>query len=277
MQKKLGITVILVLLSCSYLFCFNIPSAKAVTVNDTIHIRADGSVTPLSAPITKNGYVYTLTSNISFPTNYDGIVIERDNVVLDGAGYSIKQNGQLDGITLVGRHNVTIRNLVIKDFYWGIFLNHSSGCTITRTELTVAMYSIYLLDSSNNKIYHNNMITHRMYIYNSTNTWDDGYPSGGNYWSDYPASLDTNGDGIGEQPYELLSTTNNINVDRYPRVNILVVSEFSNLLQNIAFITLFTVVLTIVRLRFHSPKAADSNPAKYRFTVQKKMNSHALR
>jgi hypothetical protein len=74
------------------------------------------------APITKNGNIYTLTSNISFTTNYDGIIIERDNVVLDGAGYSIKQNGQLDGVTLIGRHNVTIRNLVIKDFYWAYFL-----------------------------------------------------------------------------------------------------------------------------------------------------------
>jgi parallel beta-helix repeat protein len=249
LHKKLRVTIVLVLLVSIYLFSFNIPSARAITVNETIRIQSDGSITPSSAPITKNGNIYTLTSNISFPTNYDGIIIERDNVVLDGAGYSIKQNGQLDGVTLIGRYNVTIRNLVIKDFYWGIFLNHSSSCTITRNELTVAMYSIYLLDSSNNKIYHNNLITHRIYIYNSTNTWDDGYPSGGNYWSDYPASLDTNGDGIGEQPYELLSTTSNTNVDRYPRVNILVVSEFSNLLQNVAVLALLTVALVGIRRR----------------------------
>ena len=261
MHKKLGITIILVLLGGICLFGLNIPSVKAVTVYETIYIQSNGSISPASAPITKNGNVYTLTSNISIPVNYDGIIIERDNVILDGAGYTIQQNGQLDGISLVGRHNVTIRNLVIKDFYWGIYLNHSSNCTITRTQITTAMYGIYLLDSSNNKIYHNNLITHRMYIYNSTNTWDDGYPSGGNYWSDYPPSRDTNGDGIGEQSYELLSTTNNTNIDRYPRVNILVVSEFSNLLQNITVLTLLTVTLIGIRLRSHNVKSSDPKRA----------------
>jgi nitrous oxidase accessory protein NosD len=124
------------------------------------------------------------------------------------------------------------------------------------------MYGIYLLDCSNNKIYHNNLITHSMYIHNSSNTWDDGYPSGGNYWSDYPAALDTNGDGIGEQPYELLSVTNNINIDRYPRVNILVVSEFSNLLQNITVLTLLTVALIAMKLRSQNAKSSDLKPAR---------------
>lgn len=267
MRKKLGIAIILALLGGICLFGLNIPSARAVTVYETIYIQSNGSITPASAPITKNGNIYTLTSNITIPINYDGIIIERDDVIIDGAGYTIQQNGQLDGISLVGRHNVTIRNLVIKDFYWGIYLRHSTNCTITRTQIAVAMYGIYLLDCSNNKIYHNNLITHSMYIHNSSNTWDDGYPSGGNYWSDYPAALDTNGDGIGEQPYELLSVTNNINIDRYPRVNILVVSEFSNLLQNITVLTLLTVALIAMKLRSQNAKSSDLKPAR---------NNHSL-
>jgi hypothetical protein len=52
------------------------------------------------------------------------------------------------------------------------------------------------------------------------NTWDNGYPSGGNYWSDnggadsYSASYqnETGSDGIGDAPYVIDSN----NTDRYP-------------------------------------------------------------
>jgi hypothetical protein len=57
----------------------------------------------------------------------------------------------------------------------------------------------------------------------SVNVWDDGYPSGGNHWSDYVSVDVKNGigqdlpgsDGIGDTPY----TIDADNVDRYPLMN----------------------------------------------------------
>jgi hypothetical protein len=53
---------------------------------ETIYIRADGSIDPPTAPIsTSDNISYALTGNIV--SNNDGIVIERDNIILNGNGY----------------------------------------------------------------------------------------------------------------------------------------------------------------------------------------------
>jgi hypothetical protein len=50
----------------------------------------------------------------------------------------------------------------------------------------------------------------------SPNTWDNGYPSGGNYWSDYqtryPSAAEIDGSGIWNTPYVIDAN----NTDRYP-------------------------------------------------------------
>jgi len=83
---------------------------------------------------------------------------------------------------------------------------------------------IYLDRSSNNSIHHNNFNnTNQVLTSESINTWDDGYPSGGNYWSNYngtdlyggPGQNETGGDGIGDSPYVI----NENNQDNYPLMN----------------------------------------------------------
>jgi len=75
---------------------------------------------------------------------------------------------------------------------------------------------------SGNRICHNNFHsnTHQVDSAASTNVWDDGYPSGGNYWSDY-AGIDlhngvyqneTDSDWIGDSSFAIDQN----NTDRYP-------------------------------------------------------------
>jgi len=81
--------------------------------------------------------------------------------------------------------------------------------------------SVYV--SSGNRILHNNFFDNPVQanLVNSVNTtWDDGYPSGGNYWNDYvgvdnyhgPHQNETGSDGIGDTPYVIDEN----NQDNYP-------------------------------------------------------------
>jgi len=69
--------------------------------------------------------------------------------------------------------------------------------------------------SANNTIFHNNFIDNGGNALDPySNIWDDGYPSGGNYWDDY-TGLDTNGDRIGNTAYSISGGTNK---DHYPLI-----------------------------------------------------------
>jgi parallel beta-helix repeat protein len=137
------------------ILAFNIQPVKA---SGTIYIRVDGSIDPPDAPIsTVDNITYTLTGNITSDT--DGIVIERDNVVVDGADYSITGSGSGNGITFTGRNNVTVRNTDIRAFYLGIWLDHSSDCIVFENNITMNQKGIMLAYSSNNSVSHDRVET----------------------------------------------------------------------------------------------------------------------
>jgi len=147
----------LILLLVSMLtLAFNIQPAKEEWTG-TVYIRADGSIDPPDAPIkTYDNITYVLTSNVS--SSGDGIVVERNNIILDGAGYTVQgpKVGYSVGI-LLNAGNITIKNMNVRQFYYGIFLNESSNNKIIDNYIVDNGVGILLFDSSNNSIIGNNV------------------------------------------------------------------------------------------------------------------------
>jgi len=81
--KKIAIRILLTILLTSVVtLAFNIQPAKA---SGTIYIRADGSVEGTDKIVTADNVTYTFTGNIIM-SGANGIVIERDNILLDFPG-----------------------------------------------------------------------------------------------------------------------------------------------------------------------------------------------
>jgi len=132
---------------------FNIQTAKA---SGTIYIRADGSVEGTTDISSADIITYTFTDNI-----YDSIVVERDNIVIDGANHTLQGTGSGRGIDLTERGNVTIKNVEMKAFDYGIYLRRSSNNNVYGNSITNNMNAgIRLLHSFNITISKNNITNH---------------------------------------------------------------------------------------------------------------------
>jgi len=161
----LAMTLIIVLLGMLGIALKKVQRAKA---GGTIYIRADGSIEPQSAPIQEDGDTYTFTDNI-----YSKIVVERDSIVVDGAGYTLQGIGNGTGIDLAWRNNITIRNMTIDAFGYGIWLKDCSNNKIYGNKITANnWYGIRLggYYSLNNSIYENKITNNYIGIWLSVSS-----------------------------------------------------------------------------------------------------------
>jgi len=162
-----------------------------------------------------------VSENIATGNGLEGILLSFSHFNFIG-GNHLADNG--DGLT-VG---------------WGSHNNTAYMNTMRNND-----YGIQVIDASNNTFCHNNLVnnTNQVASTNSINKWDCGYPSGGNYWSDYeeryPNATEIGDSGLWDTPYVI----NEDNIDTYP-----IIPEFPTLIALPLFV-IATVLITIIYKR----------------------------
>ncbi|MCW4010940.1 MAG: right-handed parallel beta-helix repeat-containing protein [Candidatus Bathyarchaeota archaeon] len=191
MRKTLSAAFVILLFTSTFM-------AAAVNSADAegtlIHIMPDGTVKPATAPIQRSGDSYVFTGNIQ-----GSIIIERDNVVLEGAGFTLQGTGADDyrpseeplNVEELGKgtaaeppdpnkpyvtpesnntgiysnaENLTIRNLKITKFWCAIELEYSSDNCIIDNKITTNTQGIWIHYSSNNTITGNDVSNNKQGI-----------------------------------------------------------------------------------------------------------------
>ena len=199
--------------------------------------------------IINGNWISNNMGSISLLSSHDNIV--NHNIVTNNSDYIdlIDSSGNIVSNNIVALNsygiglldsteNTIIHNQVFKNEVHGISVGESKLNIITENNITENKNGINLAHRSSNNtfigniisknrngikihysdgsiFYHNNFVNNTVNVpedvYPNVNTWDDGYPSGGNYWSDYtdtdfhsgPHQNLTGSDGIGDTPHTL--------------------------------------------------------------------------
>ena len=162
----------------------------------------------------------------------------------NGVMFRIQYDGKESSENNIIRHNTLTQNNEDAIHFEHTGWSYHSNNIIFNNSISSNKRGIYMVMSMNNQIVYNNILSnykvgvrldkcegggqyniihHNNFIDNGDdgqaceygdpqNKWDDDYPSGGNYWSDYNGE-DNNGDGIGDTPYPIPVDDNE---DRYP-------------------------------------------------------------
>ncbi len=183
-------------------------------------------------------------------TVHNNLVNGKPLVYLEGASdRKVDDAGQ---VILVRSNGIVVEDLSIHNIRIGVTLLETHACTIRGNNLSDNMFGVRLLASSNNRIfgnimnrnydsvvldgfldmqwvwhgssnnvlYHNNLEGGVSISQGSANAWDNGYPSGGNYWPGHarndarsgPSQDMPGGDGIADTSH----VADEHNIDRFP-------------------------------------------------------------
>jgi hypothetical protein len=218
----------------------------AIHVNKTVSITGE-LIAGYWAKIDAGGKraFYVLANGVQISdlhiTNTTGILIIADNVKISNTIiglkneyskgiYAIFSNGlEINNNIIVGRGNaisavgcvdalINVNLLITKDISMDIEMSNN-----LRVSNNVFLSPTKIINSTNVQFFWNIFHSSSITIINSEAQWDNGYPSGGNWWKQYsgvdakhgPYQDQPGGDGIGDTPYVIAPG----NIDRYPLMN----------------------------------------------------------
>jgi parallel beta-helix repeat protein len=239
-EMKSGKVLFLVVLTMVSLCVANIYPVQSQETG-IIYIQSDGSITTSTGaevPIERVGNVYTFTDDIN---NYF-LVVQRDSIVIDGAGYALGAQGDI-GIDLSYRNNVTVRDMKIGFAFYGIYLWNATRNTITGNTVTLNGYGIYLLGASQNSIIGNTVTNNEIGIdvesssknilRNNIMNNNNNLAVYGTQASHFDNDIDDSNTANGKKVYYLISENNRvINPSTFPDVGYLALVNCENMTVN---------------------------------------------
>ena len=215
-------------------------------VNQSMMVEKDNAMVDGASYTLEGGHIWlenrfnVTIKNIQITASDEGIRIMGNckNNTISGNNITDISGGNAIWVTF-GASDTTISGNNITGNGAGVYVYMSGGTTISENNIEANSMGIWLSGSNNriigNTIVNNgvgvsdltgvNYVQHNNFVNNSASagvneasftvsTWDDGYPSGGNYWSNYNGT-DNNEDGIGDTPYIIDEN----NQDNYPFMN----------------------------------------------------------
>ena len=176
----------------------------------------------------KNNHVSTYGNNlVPLPGGEVGIsgckIVNISNNTLAPTYYRYPYTPPLLKVSFSSDLTVSGNNL--SNAITAVSILNSSNATITGNTLQSNAQGLILNNTANIQIFHNNLLNNDLQAQDTNSTgnfWDNGYPSGGNFWSDYTGVDNCSGpqqnvcpspDSIGDTPY-----TFNNNQDNYPLI-----------------------------------------------------------
>jgi parallel beta-helix repeat protein len=189
---------------------FGEDASNNLVMENTIWDNAQGGVVIGQGAISNTIFHNDITDN----GNYGIIDAGFNNSIV---GNSLRKN-RGNGLELSGSENCSVMGNIIEGFLFGGFNRDTTNCIVVGNDIMInsiySQHDIWFLGDYPGTFYHNNFFAPINFDHAEkiTHIWDNGIQ--GNYWSVYNG-IDTNGDGIGDSPYQI----NDINVDRYPLIH----------------------------------------------------------
>lgn len=174
-------------------------------------------------------YITNSDGSVITPSGYPNMgylaIVNCTNVAVNGIDLSLNR----DGLLIANSSNCILENMILDGnvgplLSGGLTFFRSNSNTIINSRISNNSVGLCLCQSNNNTFVHNSFVKNSVHLIanfvspfsppsgsHSINKWDDNYPSGGNYWSDYTGTDSNQGlgqntsgsDGFGDSAYRV--------------------------------------------------------------------------